>query len=394
MSPLLLFGIAIVVIYLSECVVWTRRGAAVVTAPLVGLFGRLGRHLPRSFGAPPAALGTPAGAFTPLMPLPPFGRVFIVEAWPFSMTTTHVLAATSGSIGKASRAKMTGTCVAWVDVKTITVDDKAIRINGQPFCDTSSNRHVKNASRVLRAVHAAPESERQALIDTELAAHFDVVRTQRLVMTEGKKTLSMLMVNTILFAVLFGWVPFVVNRIGLTKWQHLIGGVYSFVVLGAALFYVAHRSLMPKDRGDRWLNTLLALPTPTLTMRSIDKLSRHLLSDQHPLAAAAAIFAGKNDMTQVGELFRDLDHPRRPVLPTQDDTALAVDVTFRAAQRRCASAELQRAGIDVAALVAAPTLPKGFTWFCLRCHDAYRDNIATGCASCGGVPLAQKKEQS
>lgn len=387
MSDILALALAVVALYLSECVVWARHGAVVFTAPF--FWGRPGvRLLSR-------ALGTARGAFTILNPLPPFGRVYVVEPWPFSVSEEGVVALRTFALGAEPRPIQSAARLAWADIEKVRVDEKSVRVNGKPFVHASSARHARAAADVLEKLRVAKEKERGKLIDELLAAHLDPTGPRLKIARHARWGAGPVLCATLVFAAVFVAVPAVVQRDGLARWPLLVALVFGTVLLSSVSTYVAHRALLPDARGDRWLQTLLMVPAPTMAMRGNDKLGRFLLAGSHPIAVALAALEGATREDVVGRALRDLSFPRQPVMPSADEDAARIEASFRARVLKLAKAKAKAEGVDVEACFAAPKLrsgPHGQSAWCPRCRAPYRQegrqagHQAGACTDCG-VPL-------
>jgi nucleotide-binding universal stress UspA family protein len=381
-SDTLVLVFAVVALYLSECVAWARHGAIAFVAPLY--FGRpRARTLAR-------ALGTAKGAFTILNPLPPFGRVYIVEPWPFSASTDGVVALRSFALAGEPRPVQSAVRYAWGAVERVRAEDKRVLINGQPFAETSSARHARAAAEVLEKLREAPPKKRGKLLDELLAAHLDPHTVRRSLERHVRWGSGALFGATLVFAALFVVTPRVLLTEGLARWPVLVALVFIGVFFSAAATFFAHRKLLPEARGDRWLQTLLMLPAPTMAMRGNDKLGRALLARSHPIAVALGALGGWERDDFIGRALRDLSFPREPVLPSADTEAAAIEADFRARLLRQAQALAKKEGIDVEACFLPPPVPrlaepKSPGSWCPRCRMAYRntDGALAACNDCG-----------
>ena len=376
MNDLVVLALVAIGLYLLECVIWARRGAVVVTAPWY--FGRL------RMSPPSASMGNGQGGLTLLNPLPPFGRVYVVEPWPFSPGRDGVVAAVTFAWGNAARQAGSGRFVAWADVKRVRVDEKAVFLNDEkaPFARCSSARHAKNAAAVLRSLAlASSTSDRERLLEEKIASSLAVPHVTARARSHQWMGLPLLLSTLLCFVIFFGFVPLIVAREGLQRWPHLLASVYSSVVMCALSTWLVHRALMKEARGDRWMATLLSLPAPTLAIRGNDKVGRYLLADSHPIGAAIALLSGARRTEAVLALLRDLRFPRQPALPVADAAAAAAEQEFRQHLERQATEAARQAGVDVEAAFLPPPQPKGFSTYCLRCHTVYRDGST--CADCG-----------
>lgn len=373
MSDLLALALVVVALYLSECAVFARHGAVVFAAPLF-----LGRPRPRLLSR---ALGTAKGAVTLLNPLPPFGRVYVVEPWPFSVSEEGVVALRSFALGNEPRPLQSAERLAWTDIEKVRADEKTVRVNGKAFAHTSSARHARAAADVLEKLRAGKGKERARLIDELLAAHLDPAPPRLKIARHLRWGAVPVLAATLVFAAFFVVVPMVVAKEGLAHWLLLVELVLSAVLFAAVSMNVAHRALLRDARGDRWLQTLLMLPAPTMAMRGNDKLGRFLLAGSHPIAVALATLAGTERDDVVGRALRDLSFPREPVMPSADDEAARIEKEFRARVLAAAKAVAKKEGVDVDACFVAPKLRPPQAAWCPRCRTPYRQ--AGSCTDCG-----------
>lgn len=364
-SDLAALALVVIALYLTECAVFARHGAVVVSSPWFW-----SRHRMRTLSK---ALGTKGGAFALLNPLPPFGRVYVVEPWPFSLSSDGVLAFRSFALDQEPRPLESAVRFAWSEITSVDVDDKALLVNGAPFAKCSSKRHCQAAASVLRAVHAAGADARGVVIDTALDAHLDAAPVRATVAIHEQWGAPAALAASALFVSLFVAVPQDVHAHGLERWPVLVAGVYTWVVVIAVLAYLAHRGLSRGERAERWATVLLMLPAPTMAMRVNDKLGRHQLAGSHPIAAALALLEKGARDDVVGRGLRDLTHPR--ALPALDDMSARIEGAFRSLLLQKTSALARAAGVDVdAALTVAAHA-------CPRCRTVYR--AAGVCGDCG-----------
>lgn len=358
MSDLVALGAIVVALYLSECVVWARHGAFVVTAPF--LFGAKLHTLSRLGG-------TTRGAFTLLNPLPPFGRVYVVEPFPFTMHVDRVVASRHFSLAHEPLPQDTGREVAWDDAKNARAIDRDVHVGASVFARCSTPRHARAAASVLARV--ASSHDRPAAREDAMRAHFDVADARTRAHAHARWSVPLLVAASGVFVALFVFVPRVVMATGTKHWPLLVVSVYAWVLVSVVSMYIAHRKLVPDARGERWLQTLLMLPAPTMAMRGNDKLGRALMAGLHPIAVALAVLQGSTRDDVIARALRELKHPRGSHAP---DDALLARVTKLARDQ----------GVDVDASFTPPrSLRAGHGAWCPRCHAVYRDGTTT-CADC------------
>lgn len=364
MNDYVALALIIVALYLSECVVWARHGAFVITAPL--LFAPRLRVLSR--------LGTSNGSFTLLNPFPPFGHVYVVEPFPFTLHADRVVASRSFSLATEPLPLDSGRVIPWSAVQSARAVDRDVLINDERFAACSTPRHARAAARCITAI-ASMDAEKERAIEAQLAAHFDVADARARAQKHARWSMPLLIGASGVFVALFLFVPRVVLATGTQHWPLLLASVYSWVALCVVSMYLAHRKLFParEDRGERWMHTLLMLPAPTMAMRGNDKLGRSLMAGLHPVAVALAVLGGATRDDVVGRALRELKFPRAGRIKSPVDEEVLARVI------RLARAE----GIDVDAAFAPPKLnaDAGQVAWCPRCRAAYRAG-ATRCTDC------------
>jgi hypothetical protein len=358
-NDLVALGVIVVALYLSECVVWARHGAFVVTAPF--LFGWSARLRPLSRLA-----GTTRGAFTFLNPLPPFGHVYVVEPLPFTLHVDRVVASRAFSLAHEPLPEQSGRVLAWDDVKDARAVDRDVYMGGTLFAHCSTPRHARAAAAVLTRIATA--SDRASAIDEEMRAHFDVAEARARAQRHARWSLPLLIGASGVFVALFVFVPRVAIATGTKHWPVMLAAVYAWVLVCVVSMFVAHKKLAPLERGERWMQTLLMVPAPTMALRGNDKLGRGLMAGLHPIAVALAVLQGGARDDVIGRALRELKHPRGG---HAHDAALLARVTLLARSE----------GVDVDSAFAPPKLREGQGAWCPRCRAPYRAGTAA-CADC------------
>jgi hypothetical protein len=356
MSDLGVLGVVLVLLALAECALWAPHGAVIVSYG--GYFGAARmRVLSRS-------LGNARGAFTLLNPLPPFGRSYVVEPWPFSVSEEGVTALRSFSLANEPRPPAGDATLLWSEVRSVEVDDRTLRVNGARFATAASRPHARAAAAVLEELRADPTK-----LDDLIARHLDPAPVRARASRHRDLGVAPMLAASGLFASLFLVAPRMAMTEGLARWSLWLALIYVFIVTTSCTAFRVHRALHPAQAAERWQLALLMLPAPTTALRVNDRLGRHLLAGAHPIAAALALLDGAHRDDVIGRAMRDLASPR--ALPSSDERALRIEGAFRArvleaARRHVADAEVH--------LRAEPGT-------CPRCRLAYRD--ARVCADCG-----------
>jgi hypothetical protein len=377
MSDLQVLLCVLVGLYASECVVAARRGSVVFRLPW--FFGAA------SADAPSRSLGNANIGLLLLNPLPPFGRVYVTEPWPFVCDDTSVVAAQATSFGRDPKPAQTGRRLAFADIVDVGSVDADVLVNGAVFATSSSAAHAQAAATALRVLWQAAPSERAAVRQRLLRAACDVADVRARVQRHRVVGQPALWASVGAFAAMFVVTPIVVSREGVERWALWLGLIYVWVAVAAVAVFVAFRALRPTAVAERRVNFALSLCAPTVAMRGNDKLGRSLLAGLHPVAAALVLLRGSTKDVVVGALLRDLRQPRLPTVVGNDAVSVAIEADFRSELLAVCKAVAADADIDVdAAFVATGTTAT----YCPRCHVGYIKGSV--CADCGGVPLVAR----
>lgn len=378
MSDLASLGLVIVALALGECLWWVRHGAVVLRAPLY--FGKGALTLLSS------SVGNERGALALMNPLPPFGRAYVLEPWPFSLTEEGVLSARTFSFANEHRPTGAARVLAWDQLDKLTRDDATLCVDGAPFVVCASRHHAEAALGVLRAMRDANPKDRARVLEELLEAHLDPDEVNGRTAKHRSLGAATLMASVGLFLALFGAIPFEIFKRGLERWLWLVSLLYAWVALCALTTWTVHRGLYgPRadrpgaTRTERVAQLALMFLAPYTALRATDKVGRNLLAGLHPIAGALALAGSKRGQDAVLRALRDLQAPRPLAL---DAAGAAIEAGFRARLFKITRKRAEGRGVDVASLDQAPSLRAGQVGFCPRCLVPYRQASGT-CADCG-----------
>jgi hypothetical protein len=174
-------------------------------------------------------------------------------------------------------------------------------------------------------------------------------------------------------------------------WLLLLAGVFLATWITGALFFRAHRRLLPEARLERigQLAMVALLPiSPLIAVRAVDAIARSALHGFHPLAVAIALTPPEQQRAFATHLIRDARWPRRPVCLSDEPGAPRVEAAYREALLRHLEELAEQASIAAADVTARPALEEGLAArsYCPRCHAQFEHDVDV-CADCGGVPV-------
>jgi len=152
-------------------------------------------------------------------------------------------------------------------------------------------------------------------------------------------------------------------------------------------FVRAHRRLHPTAKRSRRSEAFMIATSPPVAMRAVDALSRDLLAEFHPLAAAEALVPREEFETLVERTLRDALHPLPMVREGSNllvrDAAVAWQALLAGALADFAEAQRVPAGRW---LESPPRLDSECTGYCPRCTQQYT-RASGGCERCFDLPL-------
>jgi len=366
-------------IYLTECVVWVRRGSVAVASYWGRRWG---------FWHPGAVLGNSRGAVFFANPLPPFGAVVVGRQFPVSVSSKAIYSFTAPSINPGWRPSQVGQFVRYEDLRTVTFDGKKVFTNGALFCQTPSATSARQLAEWLHKLKSMPEAERSRSIRKTVAEALDSenVHTRWKSFRERSKLLHVL--SIILFAYLFLAAPallwfFGFRAAGIGVALGLL--VQTFTI--GSLFRRAHRTLYPDGAEDRFVPFLTMLLAPPTAIRARDLLGRHLMDNFHPLAVVQAFCPSAEFKALARHTLRDLHFPMLPLSASAAEDAIQTEEWFRCVVRDETEKALARAGLNRTELLAAPAVSEEVhRAYCPRCHAQFVATEAV-CGDCGGRSL-------
>ena len=367
------------IIYLSECLVWVRRGAMA-----------FGNWWGKSFRIrhPGTLAGNQRGGLLPANPLPPLGDIFIVAQFPVSLSPDGAFAYVASCLNPAGRPVQSAKYASWDDLKSIEIDGRKIFAGGALFLTTVSTFAARQTGNLLGRLRQLPKAERVPAIHKALSESLDTHKASERLREYRKRSKPIRLLSNLLFIYLFLVVPPLIWRFDFgVLGLYLLGGMLAQTVAIAILFRRAHKALYPDAGEDLFKPFLTMLLAPPAAIRAPDVLGRHLLEPFHPLAVARIVCSPRRFRDFARQTMIDLRYPLFPVCPTTESAPVETDRWFRETTLAAVEAFLQQEGLKVRELVAAPepTDPANLS-YCPRCGTQFVTREGT-CADCGGRPL-------
>jgi hypothetical protein len=372
--------LVLALIYAGECAFWLGRNDVLFTT-------WLGADWRCAVGGP--LLSNDRGGFRLAPVLPPLGTALVQRLPSLSLSPDGVLAWSGISLHPQGRPMQSGRFVRWNDLRLIELEGARVLLNGALFIKAPTSLHARRLAAQLEDLRKQPRDRRETSLGAALRASFDTAVVSERLAQAARPMQRLRWLGNALFASLFIGLPVVMFRAGLASWWPVVGlALLAQTVTMAILFTRAHRALHgTADDADRFTQALTMLLAPPAAVRAHDCLSMSLLHDTHPLAVAKALCAPDEFRTFARQILADLTLPRLPLFASADPDAVATEQWWRAAMLGEVNTFIRGAGLDPAALLAAPVRAEpGLRSYCPRCGAQFV--MAAGvCADCGGRAL-------
>ena len=379
MSDVQLLFIVLAALYFWECACWLRRGQ-------VGFSTWLGRRW-RALH-PGTIIANQAGGFVLASPLPPLGTLFVTNQFPLSITEKGVLAFVATNLNPGPRPAQSGRFVAFEEIREIRTQGRKVLVNGELLVTCSSATFARHCTEELRRLAKLNTTERARALAENPRRLFDVKALEHRWQEFKSQVTFVRSLSNGLLAYVFVLVPVVIVNFGFRmSWLGLLIGLLILSGATAFSFSRAFRNLYPKAEDEHFTHTLTILLAPTTAMRAHDALSRPLLENFHPLAAAKCFLSEVEFRQFARRVLLDQRHPALPSCANENPAAQETELAARRALLTETEKFLKRSGLTPDELCKPPEpTDASCRTFCPRC-EAQFTAAATHCADCGGLPL-------
>ena len=361
--------------YLLECLYWVRPGAVVFVSQLGG------RHRAKSLYSSALLRNDHGGLlFGNLLP---WGNSTLSQAWPFSISPDGCFAYVAAVVTPDGRPDSTERFYPFEEITSVETDGKQLFINGDRFVTVSSASLALHLADLIRRVQALPVGERAAAIEQALAESTDPARVRETWAKARRESSGLRMFCSALFLFVFVGVPLLLYfedalrtryeiKLTLETWFRLVLVYFALVAVMMLDYFLAHHSLrkaFPKERRKQLFTMMIS---PADAMHARDNLLREVLEAYHPLALAAVLSPAGHFRHFARQILLDLQYPLRPVCPSADPRAVAVESWYRERLALALFRLVQKQGADVPALLAPPPADgRDCRTYCPRCRGQF-----------------------
>lgn len=386
MNDLEHLALVLVGVYWLDCLVFVRRGAALLCRG----FGREWQ-----IKQPHETLGNQKGGLAWVTPLPVFPCSFTLALPPCSFSQEGVLAWNALSIHPTTRGFQTGLWFPWDQITSLQVEGSQIQINGKPFLNARSPHEASRLHASMKALKALKASERESEIEAQIRSGFDSKRLTKTLLEFGQATRVLKAQSWALAATVFLIAPLLILKFGIAQvgWW-LLGTIYLQSAGMSISVARAHRRCFPQAGDERFVRVLTTLLAPLSAIRSPDLLIRPALEAFHPLVVAHGLISESEFKRAAAASLRDLRYPIDPVCPDADSPSQLTEASFRSCLGKHLTRFLAESGVsESTALHPPPPSDPSHLAFCPRCHAQFTQ-LSSRCVDCGGkalLPLQTKQ---
>ncbi|MBL8857331.1 MAG: hypothetical protein JNL28_02345 [Planctomycetes bacterium] len=366
-------------IYLFDCVHWARREA-------IGFRAWYGRRMRVVSGAETA--GNERFGVIFAQPLPMFGRLFITQAFPLSLTREVASSFVSSATNPGVRAAQVERLVRFDEPHVVTLEARRVLVDDHVFVEAGSNRLARLTASLIAELKVLGPEGRAARIERWTRTMLDVgIVRERIEAFDGAaRSVRHLCLAEWLFV--FAVTPIVGVSFGLaSSWLPLLAGLVVLQTAVTIAFARAHAGLYPDEKRARRSEVFLIALSPPSAMRAVDALSRDLLAEFHPLAAACA-FVPRDEFEELCERnLRDLLHPLPMARVAADPAVRAAAAEWQARMLAALETFAQQEGVARALWrEPPPRFADDCLAYCPRCTRQFTVQSGT-CERCQGLEL-------
>ena len=367
----------LILIYLSDCLIWVKRESVAFVCTWGGRW---------RLRVAPSWLGNANGAILLLNPLPPAGRVFLSHLAPISISPSGVCAYNLQTLPTEARSPaQTGQFLPFNKIKSATADGVYLLLNKERFAKCATARQSRTLASLLSELTKAPASKRERMAHAWINKQFALDEAAAL-WRQGEKVIEPIReLSSILFLFLFVVTPILVMSFTLLPLIIPVAVVmFIMAITIGIMFYRAHKQFFPGEGSERFESLAKMILCPPVSIRAPDLLTRNLLSDYSPIVLAE-LLAQSREQPFVRAYVLDLQHPLGHEIA--DETAEQT-IRWTAGQQLSVCLDQIKGGryLKPEELEAPSQREENSISYCPRCRCQFV--VSDGeCADCPGVAL-------
>jgi hypothetical protein len=351
--------LVLVIVYLSDCLIFLHRQAVALVRPWRAWRIRFAGW----------SFGNAKGALLGLQPLPPLGMLHETGPWPLSLAEEGVCAFTSASYPGSDRPPQTGRTFLYGDIKDVKTSGQDIQINGTLFAKTASAPLAAQLAALVEAAASAPRERRMKIVGDSMDASLDVESARTTSSGLAARSRGLRIACNVLWTYIYMVCPLATFFFGL-GWLIIPLAVAGLLIhIPVVVWFVRlHRRLHPADGGTRFELAFRMSLCPPMAIRAVDGITRHGLTLFHPAAAAVALCPAPVAAPFAAGIVRDLRYPAP--IPLEGPVA-QIESSFRALLRERIQAMMRKNAIGEQNVPAPDHVSPESRTFCPRCLNVY-----------------------
>ena len=353
--------IVVLLVYLFQCLCWAPMRGHVFSLEPGGESGRKKRGFLWS------ALNLTGYWANPLPPLQPL----LVVDWPQFQPEPEIL--------RITPADAEPVAIAWEELK-VTRSGSKLSCNGAVVLQGGAQQ-LKQSQEFLEKLKRAKAKERRKLIDAWLRKATDAAAIEERLKVFCYKARWLDIAVNLQFFLLFLIVPMAFFRFGSRALWPMVGAVIATSIFIAWRSVKLHKYFFAGDGEGRFKSVFSTVLSPIYAIRAEDAVARDLLAGFHPVAVAGVMSSQKDLEAFAGEQLRMNKFSSRTTSWYGEQLEIAL------------TRMLEKKGVNVKRLLAAPEREDGCMLYCPRCRAQYT-KAREGCADCGYGELLAFEEQA
>ena len=331
-----------------------------------------------------------------LLSLFPFGKVYLCNRLPFSVSPTgvscHVETAASLDDSRGRGANY----LSFRDITSVARDGKTVFINKRKFVTVEGEQYAEHLCEFIETLARVNEEDRGKIVCDEIAQSMDVQEITDILRIFSGKSLPLKYWSSCVFVVLFVFLPGVVltNRFVLL-WPAFVVLLLLQVLVIGSLFVKLHKLYYPALLNERLVRLFTMIVMPPSLVRSVHHLSINLLAKFHPLAVANVLCDRATFVSFARSTLLDLRFPVPLAWPTVSGPESETEDWHHEHLREQIENFLLSRGFSPDTICEPPPREDAECQsYCPRCHQQFvlTEGNCTDCQGIQLVPFAASQE--
>lgn len=364
----------LILIYLSDCIIWVGAGSVLLSTSWYGRW-----RVTRGYHS----LGNDSGRISLLHPLPFLNKALLCHWMPIAISPEGICAS-SFQKSHAVNASARGEALTYEQIAGAKANGRYLLLNGSRFAKCSSEAQAQSIGELIRRLVRMSMREREACIRQYCSSRFRRKDASRRIQQVETFTKRILPICSIFFILLFIITPLAVTFFGLIRLIiPIAAGMICFAIVITLRFSRAHKVLFPHWSESRISHALKMCLCPISAIRAVDILSLNALTDFHPILVARL-----QDSPDTREFIRtsifELSHPLQWGI--KDSQALGIISWYAAAELTALERYLEREGESIDEYCLPPPQESQSVAYCPRCLCQFTTHWDE-CPDCPGIEL-------